>query len=153
DQLAKRQKECAGAIMKYVRDAMKYPASKDGHPDANSAKYHEIMDGMDYWDTVPMGELLDIGKGVCRHQCIAEHLLMQVAGIDSRLASGAANERDGRYRGLHIWMELSLADNARYLSDQTWNDTAIPLWNGAYDSDKRRVEMFHRTDRYRGQVV
>ena len=78
---------------------------------------------------------------------------MQEAGIDSRLASGAANERDGDYRGLHIWLELSLADNGRYLSDQTWNDATIPLWDGAYDVDKRRTEMFHRTDRYRDQVV
>lgn len=152
-QLAKRQKDCVAGLMKYVRDAMKYPTAKDAHPDDKSAKYHELIDGLDYWGAVPMGQLLDLGKGVCRHQCIAEHLLMQVAGIDSRLASGAANERDGRYRGLHIWMELSLADNARYLSDQTWNDAAIPLWNGAYDTDKRRVEMFHRTDRYRDQVV
>ncbi len=152
-QLAKRQKDCVNALMKYVADAVKYPTSKDAHPDEKSAKYHELIDGLGYNDKVPFGQLLDIKKGVCRHQCIAEHLLMQVAGIDSRLASGAANDRDGGYRGLHIWTELSLADNARYLSDQTWNDALIPLWNGAYDIDQRRVEMFHRTDRYRNQIV
>lgn len=152
-QLAKRQKNCVNAIMKHVAGLVKYPASKDAHPDEKSAKYHELIDGLGYNDTVPFGELLDIQKGVCRHQCIAEHLLMQVAGIDSRLASGAANDRDGGYRGLHIWTELSLADNARYLSDQTWNDALIPLWNGAYNVDKRRVEMFHRTDRYRNNIV
>lgn len=152
-QLAKRQKAAVSALMAHVRGIMKYPASKDGHPDEASAKYHEIIDGLGYWQTVPLGELLEIEKGVCRHQCIVQHLVMQEAGIDSRLASGAANERDGDYRGLHIWLELSLADNARYLSDQTWNDEAIPLWDGAYDSDKRRIEMFHRTDRYRDQVV
>jgi hypothetical protein len=152
-QVAKRQKACVAALMAHVRGVMKYPAEKEAHPDAASAEYHRIIDGLGYWEKVPLGKLLELGKGVCRHQCVVQHLLMQEAGIDARMASGAANEGDGDYRGLHIWLELSLADNARYLSDQTWNDVAIPLWDGAYDRDKRRIEMFHRTDSYNGQVV
>ena len=97
--------------------------------------------------------LAKIGKGVCRHQCIFEQLLLQLAGIDSRLASGAANTGSGNYRGLHIWSEVTLADNARYLTDQTWSDPTIPLWDGAYDSDKSRAEMYHRTARYDSTVV
>ena len=50
-------------------------------------------------------------------------------------------------------MLLSLADNARYLSDQTWSDRAIPLWEGAYGTDKRRVEMYDRTSRYDSSLV
>jgi hypothetical protein len=87
-----------------------------------------------------------IKRGVCRHQCIVYHLLLQRAGIDSRLASGAANTGSGNYRGLHLWVELNLADDSRYLSDQTWHDEAIPLWDGAYDTDKRRVEIYSRTE-------
>jgi hypothetical protein len=152
-QLFKRQRDAVDTLMDHIRGVMKYPASKDGPMDAESERYHEIIDGLNYWEQTDLGNLLEIGKGVCRHQCIVQQLVMQEAGIDSRLASGAANERDGDYRGLHIWLELSLADNGRYLSDQTWNDATIPLWDGAYDVDKRRVEMFHRTDRYRDQVV
>lgn len=152
-ELAKAQKKCVAALMAYTRDVMKYPAAKDAHPDDASKKYHEIIDGLGYWDKAPLGDLIKIGKGVCRHQCILEQLLMQQAGIDSRLASGAANTGTGNYRGLHIWTELSTADDARYLSDQTWNDAAIALWDGAYDVDKRRVEMYDRTARYDGQIV
>lgn len=151
-QLAKRQKACVADLMKHLRGVMSYP-SEGAHVDDKSAAYHKLIDGLGYWQQAPLGKLVEIGKGVCRHQCIVEHLVMQEAGIDSRLAEGAANEGDGDYRGLHVWLELSLADNARYLSDQTWNDAVIPLWDGAYDVDKRRVEMFHRTDSYNDAVV
>jgi hypothetical protein len=139
-ELAKRQKACVAELMKYADERMKYPKGKDSS-DANSKRYWELDDLYRY----PIGELLKIGKGQCRHQCIAEHLLLQRAGIDSRLASGAANTGSGNYRGLHLWVELTLADNSRYLSDQTWKDEAVPLWGGAYDSDKRRIEIWNRT--------
>ena len=152
-QMAKKQRACVAALMAYGREAMKYPAAKDKHPDAESKKYHEIIAGTSYWKKAPLGDLLELKRGVCRHQCIMQHLLMQEAGIDSRLASGAANTGSGNYRGLHIWLELAFADNGRVLSDQTWNDAAIALWDGAYDVDKRRVEMYHRTARYDENVV
>lgn len=148
-ELAKRQKECIDALMDYTRERVKYPASKDSHPDENSAKYHEFVDG---YGRFPLGELVKIGKGVCRHQCILEHLLLQQAGIESRLASGAANTSSGNFRGYHIWAEVTLADNQRYLSDQTWNDATVPLWDGAYGTDKRRIEMYYRTERYDGNI-
>jgi hypothetical protein len=138
--IAKRQKACIDELMDYADERMKYPRSKESS-DPESRRYWELDDLHRY----PIGELLKIGKGQCRHQCIAEHLLLQRAGIDSRLASGAANTGSGNYRGLHLWVEVTLADNARYLSDQTWKDEAIPLWDGAYDSDKRRIEIYNRT--------
>ena len=75
------------------------------------------------------------------------------AGVDSRLASGSANTSSGGLRGVHTWVELTLSENARYLSDQTWDDPFIPLWDGAYDVDKQRTEMYDRTSRYDGQIV
>ncbi|MCP4503440.1 MAG: transglutaminase domain-containing protein [Deltaproteobacteria bacterium] len=149
-ELVKHQKAFIDEVMGYVRDTMKYPTSKDHSPDDASKTYHDLNDGYGRFD---LGKLVKIKRGVCRHQCILEHLVMQRAGIDSRLASGSANTGGGDYRGLHIWMEVALADNSRYLSDQTWSDATIPLWNGAYDSDKRRVEMYHRTARYDSRVV
>jgi hypothetical protein len=139
-EIAKRQKACIDELMDYADERMKYPRGKESS-DPESRRYWELDDLHRY----PLGELLKIGKGQCRHQCIVEHLLLQRAGIDSRLASGAANTGSGNYRGLHLWVEVTLADNARYLSDQTWKDEAIPLWDGAYDSDKRRIEIYKRT--------
>jgi hypothetical protein len=146
DELAKRQKACVDELMKYARDRVKYPTDKNASPDEKSRFYHEAIG--DGWGRVDLGYLVQIERGVCRHQCIVQHLLLQRAGIDSRLASGAANTPSGDFRGFHIWVELSLADNARYLSDQTWNDVSIPLWDGAYGTDKRRIEMYDRTARY-----
>lgn len=151
-ELAKAQRQCVGALQAYMHPLMTYPAEKE-HADSVSAEYHKLIDGLGGWNTTPLEKLLALKRGVCRHQCIIEQLLMQVAGIDSRLASGAANTMSGDFRGFHIWNELSLADNARYLSDETWSDAIIPLWTGAYDTDKRRIEMYDRTARYDGQIV
>ncbi len=150
-ELAKRQKACVEALMKYAAQNMKYPTDKATATDANSKEYHRLIG--DGWNKVDLGELVKIQKGVCRHQCIAQHLLLQRAGIDSRLASGSANTSSGNFRGFHIWVEIGLADNARYLSDQTWSDPYIPLWDGAYNVDKQRAEMYDRTARYDGNIV
>lgn len=149
-ELAKAQKGLVKDLMKYAASHMVYPRDK-GSTDADSEKYHELTGN--FYSRVPLGELVKIKKGVCRHQCILEHLLLQRAGIDSRLSSGSANTSSGNFRGYHIWVELELADGARYLSDQTWNDATISLWDGAYDRDKRRVEMGYRTARYDRNIV
>ena len=96
--------------MDYTANAMIYPRSKDSNPDEASAKYHEYIDNASGWNRVALGEFVKIERGVCRHQCILEHLLLQRAGIDSRLASGAANTSSGDFRGYHIWCEVTLAD-------------------------------------------
>ena len=150
DALAKRQKACIKELMAYTKERVKYPSKKDSaNIDAESKRYHSLVDG---WGRFELGELAKIEKGVCRHQCIFEHLLLQRAGIDSRLASGAANTSSNKFRGYHIWTEVTLADGGRYLSDQTWDDATIPLWAGAYSVDKRRVEMYNRTARYDGNI-
>jgi len=150
EQLAKRQKACVEALMKYAAAGMKYPGEKTA-TDADSQTYHRLIG--DGWNKVDLGELVKIKKGVCRHQCILQHLLLQRAGIDSRLASGAANTSSGGFRGFHIWVELTLSDNSRYLSDQTWSNPTIPLWDGAYNVDKQRAEMYDRTARYDAQII
>lgn len=149
-EITRRQKACIKALMDYANQNMKYPKGKEHNPDADSARYHEL-DATNR--RFPLGELVKIKKGVCRHQCILEHLLLQYAGIDSRLASGAANSSNNDFRGYHIWCEVNLADGTRYLSDQTWKDASIPLWDGAYDVDKERVEMYRRTARYDYAIV
>ena len=88
--------------MDYTANAAIYPRSKDSNPDEASAvpRVHRQCLGL---NRVALGELVKIERGVCRHQCILEHLLLQRAGIDSRLASGAANTSSGDFRGYHIW--------------------------------------------------
>ena len=147
-EIAKKQRECVAALMKYTQERVSYPnETANADPDSQAFMKLEKL-GM-----FQLGEVVRLKKGVCRHQCILEHLLLQRAGIDSRLASGSANTSSGAFRGLHIWTELTLADGARYLSDQTWNDVAIPLWDGAYNIDKERIEMYDRTSRYDGNIV
>jgi hypothetical protein len=147
--LARKQKSCIKELMKYTKDRVHYPKGKESSPDDAAKKYHDLTGGYGRFD---LGELALIERGVCRHQCIFEHLLLQKAGIDSRLASGAANTSSNKFRGYHIWTEVTLADGGRYLSDQTWDDPTVPLWSGAYSVDKRRAEMYHRTARYDGQI-
>ncbi|MFO0725398.1 MAG: transglutaminase domain-containing protein [Myxococcota bacterium] len=151
--LTKRQKQCVADLMHYTSNVMSYPDEKEAHPDEASTKFWKMIDDAGPWGTVPIGDLLDVGRGVCRHQCIVHQLLMQEAGIDSRIAIGAANTDDAKFRGLHAWTEIGLADNARYLSDQTWSDAAIPLWNGAYDVDQRRKELYDRTSSMDAELV
>lgn len=147
-ELVQKQKACIDALMKYA-SRIKYPQHGGTITEEASQKYKELEDSYRF----PLGELAKINRGVCRHQCIFEHLLLQQAGIDSRLASGAANTSGNAFRGYHIWAEVTLADNERYLSDQTWSDPYIPLWKGAYSVDKQRQEMYDRTARYDYNIV
>ncbi|HEY3446196.1 MAG TPA: hypothetical protein VGK67_07515 [Myxococcales bacterium] len=147
-ELVQKQKACIDALMKYA-SRIKYPSEGANVTDPGSKAFLELEKGYMF----PLGELAKIDRGVCRHQCIFEHLLLQQAGIDSRLASGAANTSGNAFRGYHIWTEVTLADNERYLSDQTWDDPYIPLWKGAYSVDRQRQEMYDRTARYDSNLV
>ncbi len=102
-ELARRQKALIADLMSYAEEHMDYPQDKDHHPDDTSKHYHELDSQR---SKIRLGELIKIKRGVCRHQCILEHLLLQAAGIDSRLASEAANTGSGNFRGLHIWVEV-----------------------------------------------
>jgi len=153
DQLAKAQRECVAALIAYSEAHFAYPDDLGPSADEASKKYHALTDNVVWPDSVPLDALIEIGRGVCRHQCILHQLLMQTAGIDSRIAIGAANTDTGAFRGFHAWNELSLADNGRALSDLTWSDATISLWNGAYDVDKRRKELYEMTSTWDGELV
>ena len=141
-QLAKKQLACVEALRLYCADKVKYP-----EPDDDAYRTYENT------ARFPLGDLVKLGVGKCRHQAILSHLLLQRAGIDSRLASGAANTGHGTFRGFHLWLELNVADGQRYMSDQTWNDGLIALWDGAYDADPRRLEMGKKTAHFDNNLV
>lgn len=157
-ELARRQKAFLRALNAFTSASLRYPRKPP--VDAADRRYWEVLDR----GTHPMGDYLEVGRGVCRHQFIREHMGKQRGGIDERFASGAANTYGGDFRGLHIWGEVSLADRARlghdnpeprdtrYLSDATWADPYVPLWSGAYGNDARRVEMYDRTN-YRAHLL
>jgi hypothetical protein len=152
--LAKVQKNFLRALNAFTYRTLRYPSTPPT-TDQDRAFAERLATG-----THKMGEFLEVERGVCRHQFIREHMGKQRAGIDERFASGAANTYGGDFRGLHIWGEVSLADrsrlgidnpeptDARFLSDATWADPYVPLWDGAYGNDLRRIEMYDRTDYY-----
>ena len=152
--LARLQKRFLKALNTFTSKTLIYPR-KPPVDEADEGYHDRLATG-----THPAGDYLAIARGVCRHQFVREHMGKQRAGIDERFASGAANTYTGDFRGLHIWGEVSLADRARllqdnreptdtrFLSDPTWHDPYIPLWDGAYGNDSRRVEMYRRTGNY-----
>ncbi len=156
--LARVQKTFLAELNAFTSHTMRYPRK----PPADDKDRH-------YWDDLNLGtndahDYIECERGVCRHMFIREHMGKQRGGIDERFASGAANTYGGDFRGLHIWGEVTLADKARlghdnpeprdtrYLSDATWKDPYVPLWEGAYGNDARRVEMYNRTN-YRSHLV
>lgn len=153
-ELAARQKAFLRALNAYTSKTMRYPRTPPvDEADRYYADHLKI-------GTHRCGVFLRHERGVCRHMFIREHMGKQRGGLDERFASGAANTYSGDFRGLHIWGEVTLADDARlafenpepsdprFLSDPTWSDPYIALWDGAYGNDQRRLEMYRRTDRY-----
>lgn len=150
--LARLQKQFLKELNAYTSHTLTYP--REPPVDEADREFHSRLAN----GTFAAGEFLRVGRGVCRHQFIREHMGKQRGGIDERFASGAANTYSGDFRGLHIWGEVNLADQARlaqdnpepsdsrYLSDATWSDPYVPLWEGAYGTDKRRIEMYNRTE-------
>ncbi|MFT4977748.1 MAG: hypothetical protein ACI8S6_003655 [Myxococcota bacterium] len=157
--LAGRQKAFLRALSAYSNQTLRYPRT----PPVDDADRHyaRVLSS----GTHSCGTFLRWERGVCRHMFIREHMGKQRAGIDERFASGAANTYGGDFRGLHIWGEVTLADDARlafdnpeptdtrFLSDPTWSDPYIALWDGAYGNDLRRTEMYRRTDRYSNLLI
>lgn len=153
-ELATRQKAFLKALNDYTAPTLRYPR-KPPVDEADETYWRDLDFG-----THPAGQYLALQRGVCRHQFVRAHMGKQRGGVDERFASGAANTSGGQFRGLHIWGEVQLADRSRlatevreptdprYLSDATWGDPYVPLWERAYGMDQRRVEMYDRTRRY-----
>lgn len=152
--LSQVQKAFLKALNAFTSRTLRYPAKPPRTPEDEA--YHDRLSR----GTHPMGDYLEVARGVCRHQFVREHMGKLRAGLEERFASGAANTYGGDFRGLHIWGEVSLADRSRlaydnpepddtrYLSNPTWKDPYIPLWDGAYGNDLRRIELYDRTNRY-----
>lgn len=101
---------------------LSYPDEDANTTDENSKKAMALMNSHSDWDPMKLGDLIDAGRGVCRHQAILMQLCCQEAGITSRPVTAAANDRQGNLRGYHAFLETTLDDGTQYLTDPTWFD-------------------------------
>lgn len=151
------QKKALAVLMKHVQSNLEYPSTPEfgggtiGANDPRSIRFNQLMakaqleGAIPLGEMIPLGELLSIRAGLCRHRAIAMQACLQVAGIDSRLTSGGAFTAGGVYRGPHAWLEVTLADGTRYLSDPQWGDAFVPL-RETYEKDVRRREEHQKTE-------
>lgn len=122
EEKAAGQKQALVDLTILCNAALSYPDEDANTTDANSKKAMELMNSHSDWDPMKFGDLLDAGRGVCRHQAIAMQLACQVAGITARPVTAAANDRSGNLRGYHAFLETTLDDGTQYLTDPTWFD-------------------------------
>ncbi|MBI2374792.1 MAG: transglutaminase domain-containing protein [Deltaproteobacteria bacterium] len=101
-------------------------------------RYHELVAR----PVAPsIGEYFLNGTGECRHQALALHVILQDLGVDSRMTRGVANDDTGRYRGDHMWLEVSLSDGRQLIVDPTWTPHApIDDLQKTYEGSPRRIE-------------
>jgi hypothetical protein len=101
---------------------LSYPDESATTTDENSKKAMALMNAHSDWNPMKLGDLIDAGRGVCRHQAIIMQLACQEAGITARPVTAAANDRQGNLRGYHAFLETTLDDGTQYLTDPTWFD-------------------------------
>lgn len=146
------QKKAIEALMKHVQANLEYPSTPEygagtiPASDPRAVRFNTLQASAEggFGATIPFGELLSLRAGMCRHRAIAMQACLQVAGIDSRLTSGGAFTAQGVYRGPHAWLETTLADGSRFLTDAQWGDAFVPL-KETYAKDVRRKEEHQKT--------
>ncbi|MBI5549099.1 MAG: hypothetical protein HY901_34880 [Deltaproteobacteria bacterium] len=154
------QKRAIEALMHHVEANLEYPSSAQWgegdipSSDPRSIRFNELEASVEgsFGGTFPFGELLSIRAGECRHRAIGMQMCLQVAGIDSRLTSGGAYTAGGVYRGPHAWLETTLADGSRFLTDAQWGDAFLPL-RETYEQDARRQEIPEKTEHYDAHLI
>jgi hypothetical protein len=159
DQVA-AQRTVLEALVRYVAAALEYPSTAQWGPgtippnDSRCIRFNALQASAErtYGGSFPFGQLLEIRAGMCRHRAIALQAVLQVVGIDSRLTSGSAFTAEGVFRGPHVWLEVTLADGQRYLSDPQWGDAFLPL-KQTYEQDARRQEKVQKTMHYDGNLI
>ena len=100
-----------------------------------------------------IGQYVDAKTGVCRHQAVAAQILLQEMGIESRLAYGAAvNPGNNKYRGPHLWLEVTLSNGEQILLDPTWDDSKLRL-RQVYRSSARQENSSKTYEIYKDSLV
>ena len=132
EEIAKGQKQALVDLTVLCNKVMSYPDEDANTTDANSKKAMALMDSHSNWNPMKLGDLIDAGRGVCRHQAILMQLACQTAGIASRTVSATANDGQGNFRGYHAFLETTLDDGEQFLTDPTW-----------YDAGPQNVNNYH----------
>jgi hypothetical protein len=122
EQKAAGQKQALVDLTILCNQTLSYPDESATTTDENSKKAMALMNAASDWNPMKLGDLIDTGRGVCRHQAIIMQLACQEAGITSRPVTAAANDRQGNLRGYHAFLETTLDDGTQYLTDPTWFD-------------------------------
>lgn len=105
-----------------VNASLKYP----GHETTD--RFSSKIEGTHNGRSIPFGEYLRAGEGVCRHKALAMKLALEQVGIASRYVVGEALARETfAVRGGHPWVEALTSDGKRLLVDPTWHDPGITL--------------------------
>ncbi len=122
EQKAAAQKQALVDLTILCNQTLSYPDESPTTTDEHSKKAMALMNAASNWQPMKLGDLIDAGRGVCRHQAILMQLACQEAGITSRPVTAAANDRQGNLRGYHAFLETTLDDGTQYLTDPTWFD-------------------------------
>jgi len=159
EEIAKGQKQALVDLTVLCNKTMSYPDEEPNTTDEGSKKAMALMNSHSNWDPMKLGDLIDAGRGVCRHQAILMQLACQTAGISSRTVAATANDRQGNFRGYHAFLETTLDNGEQFLTDPTWFDagpsnvkgydfapvvngqkeTGTPLWDTLYFNVLRQV--------------
>jgi hypothetical protein len=120
--IAKGQRQALIDLTVYCNTKVSYPDEDANTTDANSKKFMAMESSHSNWNPMKLGDLIDTGRGVCRHQAILMQLCCQTAGISSKTVAASANDRQGNFRGYHAFLETTLDDGQQFLTDPTWFD-------------------------------
>ena len=127
-QMQASQEKVLVLLTQLTVDTIKYPQVEvPGKPetkptDPADIKFAELMKKAETYGPIPLGEILTVGRGECRHSDIAEHLAQQVCGLAGRSMFTVANNDLGQFRGLHATDMITLAAGKMFLGDATWSD-------------------------------
>lgn len=122
EEIAESQKKALVDLTLLCNAVLSYPdEDKATRGDADKA-YDELANSHSNNRPMKLGELIDVGRGVCRHQAILMQVACQTVGIPSRLLAATANTPTNEFRGYHAFLETELDDGKNYLTDPTWFD-------------------------------
>jgi hypothetical protein len=137
DQIAAGQKQALTDLTIFCNKTMSYPDEGPNVTDPAAKKWAELTDSHSNWNPMKLGDLIDCGRGVCRHQAILMQVCCQLANIDSRMVTAQADDDKGQFRGFHAFLETTLDDGTQYLTDPTWYDAGPTNVNGRHTASPK----------------
>lgn len=133
EEISAGQKQALTDLTIFCNKTLSYPEEGPNVTDPAAKKWAELTDAHSNWNPMKLGDLIDCGRGVCRHQAILMQVCCQLANIDSRMVTAKADDDQGQFRGFHAFLETTLDNGTQYLTDPTW-----------YDAGPTNVNNYHK---------